>query len=107
MPRSVRMVTWSGTLISHPLIIPPIEHINDVMPFDDEVPVNDVSRPLPTVDVDDQHRMQMITIIMDNLMDLVNPDGDVFIGLLWKTHIACGGPIIHYYYFYVLFIYYV
>lgn len=40
-----------------------------------------------------QQCLQMIIVIIDNLMGLVSPDGEVFTKLLQATHIARGGPI--------------
>lgn len=63
------------------------------MPSDVGVPIDDVSPPPPTADVDDQQRLQMIAIIMDNLMGLVNLDDEVYTELARAAHIACKGPI--------------
>ncbi|XP_050918469.1 uncharacterized protein LOC127135886 [Lathyrus oleraceus] len=42
-------------IVSHPHIIPPVEHIDDVEPSNARVPVNDLSSPPPpTTDVDVQ-----------------------------------------------------
>lgn len=35
----------------------------------------------------------MIAVIMDNLIDLVNPYGEIYIGLSRVAHITHGGPI--------------
>lgn len=44
-------------------------------------------------DADDQQSLQMISVIMDNRMDLVNPYGKIYTGLSRAAHIACEGPI--------------
>lgn len=67
--------------VSHCCIIPPRQHIDDVepshaRPIDAEGPSDDVS--LPPHGVDDAHRLQMITVIIDNFMGLVNPDGEIY-----------------------------
>ncbi|XP_050884844.1 uncharacterized protein LOC127087970 [Lathyrus oleraceus] len=43
--------------VSHPCIIPPIKHTNDVGACDTGVPVDDVPPPSPTTDVDDQQHL--------------------------------------------------
>lgn len=83
---------WYFT-VSHPCIIPPVEHTNDVGAYDIGVPVNDVPLPSPTTDVDDQQHLQMIAVIMYNLTSLVNPDGEVYTGLSRATHIVSKGSI--------------
>lgn len=55
--------------------------------------MDDVSPPPPAVDVDAQHRLQMIAVIIDNLMGLVNPYGEVYTGLSRAAYIAHEGPI--------------
>ncbi|CAL5193590.1 unnamed protein product [Lathyrus oleraceus] len=80
-------------IVSHPRIIPYVEDSSDVGPSDVGVPNDDVSPPPPTANVDDHQHLQMIAVIMDNLMDLVNPNGEVYIGLARIAHGARGGPI--------------
>lgn len=72
-------------IVSHLHIIPPIEHADDVGPSDDML--------LPSPGVADQHCLQMIAIIMDNLVGLVIPDGEVYTLTSQATHIARGGPV--------------
>lgn len=60
-------------IVLHPPIIPLIEHTDDGGSSDDVSPF-----PTPPYVVVDQQRLQMITIIMDNLMSLVNSDGKVY-----------------------------
>lgn len=75
--------------VSHPRIIPPVDHTNDV-----GVLVDDMSLPPPpSADADDQQRLQMIAVVMDNLMGLVNLDCDSFTRLSRATHIARVRPI--------------
>lgn len=64
--------------VSHPHIIPPREHGDDVVPSHARGHSDDVSPPPPPHDADIVHCLQMITFIMDNLMDLVNLDGEVY-----------------------------
>ncbi|XP_050896515.1 uncharacterized protein LOC127103288 [Lathyrus oleraceus] len=52
------------------------------------IPVDDVSPPPPTADADDQQRLQMIAVIMDNFMDLINSYGEVYTILSRVAHIA-------------------
>lgn len=63
-----------------PSIIQPRKHVDDpkpynVGPYDFKGPSDDVS---PPHDADDAQHMQMITIIMDSIMGLVNPEGEVY-----------------------------
>lgn len=79
--------------VSHPRIIPSVEDTDDIGPFDVGIPVDNISPPPPTVDVDDQQRLQMIVVIIDNLMDLVNSYGKIYVGLTWAAYIACERSI--------------
>ena len=73
--------------------------------------VDDVSPPSPAAGADAQQCFKMIAIIMDNLMGLVNPDGEVYTRLSRAANIANGGLFRHLLYimdfvYYVLFVYY-
>lgn len=65
----------------------------------------------PLHGADDDQRLHMTTFSMDNLMSMVNPDGDVYSLASQETHIAYEGLFILYLYifFYIIciFIYYV
>lgn len=63
------------------------------MPSDIGVITDDVPPYPPPPDADDQQRPQMVAVIMDNLMGLINPDGEILIGLSRATHIARGEPV--------------
>ena len=77
--------------VSQLCIIPPREHIDDARPSH-VGPSNDVPPlPLPPHDADDAQRLQMITFIMDNLIGLVNPDGEVYNLASEATYIASEG----------------
>lgn len=65
------------------------------MPSNVGLHVDDVPLPPLTVDVDDRQHLQMIAVIMDNLVGLVNPDGEVYTGLSRAAHIVCGGIFRH------------
>lgn len=68
--------------VSHPCIIPPIQLVDDVGPSHDRGHSDDVSLPPPPpFDMTDQHHMEMITLLSNNLMSLVNLDGEVYVGL--------------------------
>ncbi|CAL5199511.1 unnamed protein product [Lathyrus oleraceus] len=63
--------------LSHRHIISPVEHVNvDVVPSVVGGPSDDV--PPPPLGVNDHQHLQMIVAIMDNLMGLINPNGEVF-----------------------------
>lgn len=57
------------------------------------VPVDKVSSSPLASDADAQQRLQMIAVIMDNLMGLVNPNGEVYTGLSRAADITHGRPI--------------
>lgn len=92
--------------VSHPRIVPPSQHGDDVGPshvgsshvvyshVDVRVPSDDVPpRPPPPYCADDTRHLQMIAGIMDNLICLVNPYGGVYSLASQEAHIARGGPI--------------
>lgn len=70
--------------VSHPHIIPPVEHAGDGGTFDD-VPLTSALPPA----MDDEQRLQMITVFMDNLVGLVNLDGEVCSLTSQTSHIFC------------------
>lgn len=73
--------------VSHPRSILLVEHGDDVEPSHVGGPSDDM---LPSSHgVDDQQRLQMIIITMDNLVSLINSDGGF---IIWhhKLHIARG-----------------
>lgn len=63
---------WYFTVL-HPHIIPHIEHGDDVRPSDAWGPFDNVPSPLDGVD--NQQRLQIIVVIVENLMSLINQDG--------------------------------
>lgn len=78
--------------LSHPRITQVIEHTHHIVSFNIGVLGDDVLSP-PPPDTDDQERLQMVALIMDNLMGLKNPDGELFTRLSRTAHIARGRPI--------------
>lgn len=66
---------WYFT-VSHPRIISFVKHEEDIEPFNVGGPFDVVSPP--PHGVDDQQRLQMITAIIDNLMSLVSPNGEIY-----------------------------
>lgn len=81
-------------IVSHPNIIPLIEHINDVGLSDVEGPSDDMPPLLlPSPGVDDHQRLQLMSILTNNLMGLINPNGEVYILASQITHIARDGPV--------------
>lgn len=99
---------WLPGVVPHcitPRIIPHIDHTDDVGPFDVMissdagiskvgVSVDDVPPPPPPPGTYDQECLQMVVVIMDNLMSLINPCGEVFTRLFETTHIANGYLVI-------------
>lgn len=80
----LRMVPYSITPTHHPKGKP----ANDVVSYDD-MPLP--SPPPPSFT--NQQRVQMIALITNNLMDLVNPNSEVYILAAQIPHIVRGGPV--------------
>lgn len=58
------------------------------------VPSDDVPPPLPPPHgVNDAQQLQVLAVIMDNLMGLMNPCGEVYSLVEQAVHIVRGGPI--------------
>lgn len=80
--------------VSHPQIIPHRQHRDDDGPSHAKGNFDDVSLPPPPPQgTDDAQCLQMITIIMVNLMGLVNPNSEVYTLTSRETHLARVGPI--------------
>ena len=95
MTRSVRMVIWSDTSLYHTLASSHMLSIQMMLGLPRLGYLSMMCRRhhLYPADVDGKQCMQMIAVIMDNLMSLVNPDGEVFTGLSREAHIARERPI--------------
>lgn len=74
--------------VSHPHIISLMQHEDDVRASHVGGTSDDVSSPPPPHGAYVTHCLQMITIIMDNLMDLANPYGEVYTLASQTTHLA-------------------
>lgn len=70
--------------VSHPYIIPPTQPVYDVGPFLDGELSNGVPLPPPSMTV--EQRIQRITLLSDNLVDLEKPDSETCLGIANNTH---------------------
>lgn len=83
--------------ISHPYIIPHVVGSSDVgEPYnvrvsDAEGQADEVPPPQPPLDTDNHERLQMVVVIVDNLMNFLNLDGEVLTILSQVALIARGG----------------
>lgn len=73
-------------IVLHPCIIPHVKYEDYVGGHSDDMSP-------PPYGVDDQQLMQMISVIMDNIMGLVNLDGEVYTLISQAAHIARERPM--------------
>ena len=78
--------------VSHPRVIPPATTFDVLEPSRARVSIEPPPSLRSPAGDHDSH-LQFIAVHLDNLMGLVNPDGEIYTGLARLADIARGGPI--------------
>ena len=79
--------------MSHPRVTPPAPASDVSGPSGTRDSSDPPPPPSPPPAADQDTRLQLIAITLDNIMGLVNPDGEVYQGLSRLADIARGGPM--------------